>query len=328
MFALFLATTALAGFTIEAPPFADKAEASALSKDARDTGHKGRVVRRFAEGEGWQYIVRWSFDEAAEAHEAQALLSKAIGAPLSVTNDEGVVVPTPQSSAAVETETEDPANSGPAKPYLDEALEVHGPGVALLADAPSMKVVFERTDADGRVIRHTAVRRGTDQYLKIEPVSGDAVASTTVAAGETAWLVSGGKTSTQDLQRTRETLERFTLPALAPMVLELDRVTKEHEELAALYPKGKVTLDGITCEVAGTRDGGTLFAFDSKGIIRRVSIDGQKRSYDFHDYEAIDDVMIPRTIITRIDGKVRDTVKITVIEMEPEILKAWFTPPG
>jgi hypothetical protein len=319
-------TPALASYLIEAPPFSDKGEAASLNRDARATGHKGRVVRRFQEGEGWEYVVRWTFDEAVEAHQASAVLSKAIGAPLQVTDEDGTVVPAPAMDAP-EADPEDAPAVDPGVDRLEDALDVHGPGLQLLADAAAMQVVFERTDAEGRIVRHTAARKGTDQYLRIEGVSGETVDSTTVATGERAWLVTAGKTTDQDLQRTRETLENFTLPAIAPIVLELDRIRKTHEELASLHPKGTVTLDGRTCTVFGTRDGSTLVAFDDKGVIRRASVDGGKRSYDFDAYEAIDDVLIPRTITTRVDGKVRDTVRITSIDLEAKVPDAWFVRP-
>lgn len=319
MFLFALLGPAMASYTVASPPFTEKSDATALTRRARDAGHKGRVVRRFVEGEGWEYVVQWSFDELDEANAAAHLLREQTGQELELTAEDGA--PIESQPAPVEPVAE-------RRDWMGEALEVHGGGAATLADAETVRVVFVRTLEDGRKARHTYVRRGTDQRLAIEPVEGTVKRSVTVAVGESAWLeVDDGRT-VQDLQRTREKLEAFALPSLAPLVLALDRAVQEHPELDELVARGTAKVDGVRCEVAGSRDGATLIAFGPDHLVRRLSVDGGARVYEFSDYREVDGVRIPNTIIRRIGESDVETTEIETVDLDGEVDPAWFEPAG
>ncbi|MCA9568872.1 MAG: hypothetical protein KC656_13580 [Myxococcales bacterium] len=310
---------AFASWVVEAPPTPERAEANALTKAARSTGHKGRVVRRFVDGEGWEYVVRWTFEGAEEANMAAMALQQATGAKLSVTGEDGA--PAQDAAPSPEPEAEQ-------RDWMAEALEAHGAGATVLAEASTVRVVFTRELADGRVAGHELIRRGTDHRLTITGKKGDVKESVTVAAGEKAWLVADGKASDQDLQRTREKLESFAPQSLAPLVLALDRAIKEHPELEEMVAKGTAKVGGVACEVAGSKDGSTLVAFGPNHLIRRLSVDGGKRVYEFSDYKEVGGVMIPHTIVRTVDENQRDTTRIEKVELDVEVDGAGFSPPG
>lgn len=319
LFLYALLGSAFASYTVSAPPLAEKSEANSLNRDARDAGHKGRVVRRFVEGEGWEYVVEWTFEDLAEAEAAVALLTETTGRPLELSGTDG---------APVEVDAPPVVPEVPTRDWMGEALEAHGQGAQILSDAERIQVVFLRELPDGRVARHVYVRRGTDQRLAITAEKGEVVPSVTVAVGERAWLETGGTHSDQDLQRTREKLEGFALQSLAPLVLALDRAVREHPDLEGLVEKGKARVDGVACEVAGSPDGRTLIAFGPDHLVRRLSVDGGERVYEFAEYKRVEDVMIPHAITRRVGENDVDTIHIELVELDGAIDEAWFLAPG
>lgn len=320
MFAIVLASLsfpAWAGFTLESAVTSDKAAANAVNKQAKDLGHRGRVVRRFREGEGWEYLVRWTFEERKAAEDALVVLMP-LGE-LELLGEDGAPAPAPQVDEA--------PPEPPGRDWLGEAASAHGDVVSVLAESDSVRVVFTRQMPDGRKARHTYVRRGTDQAVDIEPVEGDVVASRTVTAGDVAWLEQEGKKSRQDLQRTRETLEKFALPGLAPLVLGLGQARKAHPSLADLREVGTVRLQDVVCTVVETADKSTRLALDPELHVRRLSIENEARVVELGDYREVGDMLLPYAITTHVDGNLRDTVVIESVELGVAIADEGFRAP-
>ncbi len=316
-----LLAPALASYVVEAPPRSSKAEASNYVRAARADGYRGRVSRRFVEGEGWIYVARWTFDELDEARTAARTLGERTGEPFDITGEDGAPVETDATSDGDE-------EARAPRAWMEEALEAHGAGAAVLADADTVVLRYTRELADGRVADHRLIRRGTDLRLEIRPKKGDVKPSVTVAAGDEAWLETDGRVSRQDLQRTREKLEGFALQSLAPLVLALDRAVRQHPELEEIVARGTAKVGGVRCEVAGTPDDRTLIAFGPDHRIRRLSVDGGKRAWVYADYRELRGVMIPYTIVRYVDGTKRDTTHIEEVILDAKVDGALFEPPN
>ena len=85
-----LSNPAVAGFLVEGAPHADKADAGDEAKEVKGAGYKGRVVRRFREGAGWEYVVRVEdIGTSGEAFDAQSAMGQASGRAYVVYDERG-----------------------------------------------------------------------------------------------------------------------------------------------------------------------------------------------------------------------------------------------
>ncbi|MEZ4322394.1 MAG: hypothetical protein R3F61_33280 [Myxococcota bacterium] len=338
-----LVNAAFAGWSVEGPSYTSRADATEYARSAKEAGYKGRVVRRFKDGAGWEFVVRVEdLGDGDEAAEVAGGLATATRSTVVVLDEEGASVKTvepgeaPQPDAKSEGKPEGKgtdAKAGPERamaPWYEAAAEAHGAGLTALSEPERVKFVYTRKLPDGRIARHTYARRGTDLYLSIEPVEGEVVASTTLALGDAAWLTTKGETTSQDLQRSRETIERFSPTGMLPVVLDLEGSVETHPMLATLKKgaEAKVGSDPVvlyapadspTPEVAvGTKD----------SLIRRITLDGGKRVHEYSKYESVDGVQIPRRILTRVDGAEQpDQIVVEAVELDGDLPDAWFVAP-
>lgn len=316
---------AYAGFYVEGPSFESRAMATDFAKTAKEQGHKGRVVRRYQDSVGWEFIVRFDVDAEEEARTLGASLANGLELPAYVFDEKGnriavveagVAAPPPAALEADGTNT------------LDELAERHGAGRTVFSEADRVKFLFKRTMADGKIAQHVYARQGTDLYLAITPVEGSVKPSETVALGEAAWLTVDGKSTPQDLQRSRETIGRFGPESVIPMVLDLQALGEAHPELRDLTAKGTANVGGETCQVFGASDDVALLAIGPDGLVRRAAIGGDKRVLEYSGYIPVGEVLVPKTVRILIDGKLESTVEITEIELNADLDANWFAPRG
>jgi hypothetical protein len=213
---------------------------------------------------------------------------------------------------------------------VDAVMEAHGPGLDALSDAERVKIVYTRKLPDGRIAQHTYARRGTDLYLAIEAKKGDVTSSTTLALGEVAWLTTGDTTAKQDLQRARETIEKFGPTGIVPLVLDFEDAVAAHPLIAALEPAGGGQVEGEKVEIYRHSGGESLevaVGADDR-LVRRVSLNGGKRVHEFSKYDAVSDVQIPMRILSRREGvEGADQVVIEEVELDGTLPDSWFTAP-
>lgn len=334
---LALIMSAWAGFSVEGPAFGTRSEASVYAKAGRAAGHKGRIVRRFREGAGWEFVVR--FEDLANletARKAAADLVTASSSPVTLLDEEGKVVdqtatvPEDQKPEAEDAEAStDPASEEP--PWFEAAAEAHGPGLDALSGADRVKFVYTRKLPDGRIARHTYARRGTDLYLGIEGIEGEVVNTTTLALGDAAWLSTPTESSGQDLQRTRETIQKFGPAGIIPIVLDLEAEVDNHPVLASLKRheepeklRGEMvwlfTPQGAQTPLVG------LGVKDQR--IRQLALDQGNRVHEFSKYTEVDGVWFPQRILSRRDGaQEADQVIVETVELDGDLPEAWFTAP-
>ncbi len=338
--AWILGSAAVAGgWSAESPAYTDRGEANTAAKVTKGTEYRGKVVRRYAEGSGWEFVVRvddlGTEDDAKAA--AQALIDAGTG-PVMVKNPDGDVVTTIAAGAegvpaAAPTEGDGAPQPGPAEEppaWVEAVMEAHGPGLDALSDAERVKIVYTRKLADGRIAQHTYARRGTDLYLSIEAKKGEIAESTTLALGDAAWLTAKGETTKQDLQRSRETIEKFGPTGVIPLVLDFEEAVDAHPLIAALEPAGDGEVQGEKVEIYRHEGGESLeVAVGARDrLVRRVALDAGKRVHEFGKYTTVEDVQIPMRILSRRDGvEGADQVAIDEVELDGELPDSWFQAP-
>ena len=307
-------------YTLEGPTFDNRTDATSFAKEAREFGKKGRVVRRYRDGAGWEFVVRFGDLGEEDARDLSEKLSEAMEVDFTLIDDDG----NPVSVELDEPEhAEEPAVEPEPEPaWMEGIVEAHGPGRTVFSEAERVRMVFTRTLDDGRVARHTYARRGTDLYLAIEADKGEVVSSETIALAEKAWLVVEDDAKDQDLQRARETIGRFGPTHLMPMVLDLQEFSEKHGTFGELTRKGTAKVEGQPCEVYGTPD--VMLAVGEDGLLRRVTVAGDTRVMEFSDYEDLGEVKFPKQIRILENGELRSEVEIEEIELDGELEEAWF----
>lgn len=348
-----MTTMAFAAFTVEGSASSSRAEVNAVAKAVKDVGLKSRVVRRYRDGAGWEFILRLdAFDDRASANEAAKTLARRATGPVVILDDNGRLLDTLQGEAPLKappkpepmpdpiadpkpTSEEAPVAPTPIAPVepgkrLASSMKAHGRAKSELADADRVLLVYTRELSDGRVAKHTYARRGTDLYLEIKAKKGKIEPSTTLALGETAWLVDGEVTSTEDLQRARQTIEKFGPVGTIPVVLSLKRAVQEVPAFGVLKDRGTAKVGDTLCDVSGASlaDDEMLVAFGSSDhLIRRISMGGGATVLEYGDYKSMGRAKIPHRVTTTEDGAVLSTVVIEKIEVDGELPDDWFEAP-
>ncbi|MCB9676487.1 MAG: SPOR domain-containing protein [Alphaproteobacteria bacterium] len=332
----FVLGTAFAGWSVEGPSYTNRSDANDYAKSAKDAGYKGRVIRRFRDGSGWEFVVRVEdLANADEAQQAAESLAAAAQVAAVVLDEEGTVVKRVEASE-IPADKGTPAKGEPegdaptAAPWYEAVSEAHGAGLAVLSEAERVLVVYTRKLPDGRIARHTYVRRGTDLYLRIERVEGEVVESTTLALGDAAWLTTGGSTKPQDLQRSRETIEKFSPTGIMPIILDVEGAVGTHEMLGSLAKTGKGDVGGVAVDLYAPKGAPTPeVAVGAKDhLVRRITLDGGKRVHEFSKYREVEGVQLPERILSIHDGASEpDQIVVEKIELDGEIPDAWLAAP-
>lgn len=87
---MFAPSAFAATYYLEGPPLVEKADATALAASASGQGHEGRVVRRFRQGAGWEYIVLVDgFADEEAARVAAAAIAGSSGRVIGVFESDG-----------------------------------------------------------------------------------------------------------------------------------------------------------------------------------------------------------------------------------------------
>ena len=230
LLALFL-STAFAGasdFYVEGPAVDARREATDMSRAATDLGYQSRVVRRFAQGEGWRFVlVVEGFEEQSAATEAATAVATSVGRPLVVFGQSGgqatrIEEVTPTVDAPAADASEHGAFDGDLGDVLTRAVVAHGGTAHPVRVAESLLFRFRRTLPSGLVALHTVARSAGNLYVQVDIEAGQGQSSRAWIIGDEAWLSVGeGAAESQDVVWSREQLEQF----LPERVLEIGRAS-------------------------------------------------------------------------------------------------------
>lgn len=322
---------------LETPDRADRGEATALQEQALAAGHEARVVRRFADGQGWRFVVRVEdFADLATADAAAVTLADALDVTVGVFETDGTSaarireVAPPDGAPEAVAEVDLPE----ATPILAAAVEAVGLDAAAFEHARSGPVVLEyrRTLPDGRIVEHTWAADDGALYVEVRPVTGAAVASRTLVTDDGAWLsVGGGEWVGQNAEKTRATLERLGPVEVIPVVLALAAAIDTRREFERMVVAGTGHADGVDTDVlrfAGDAVSGALEleVGTSDHLIRRVRF-GDDVLYELSGWRRSGGIALPSRIDRLRDGAAADAVEISRLDLDPELPDAWFQAP-
>lgn len=321
---------------LETADRADKGEATSLSQAASGRGHEARVVRRFVDGAGWRYLVRVEgFDDRAEAEGAARDLAASLAVGVAVFEVDGTVARlVAEVASAAPAREAAPAAPADAAPLLEAAIAAHGvtPGTLAAVRTGPVRLEYRRRLPDGRVLDHVWAARDGALYAEVRPVEGTARASRTLVTADGAWLsVDGGPWTPQNPDKTRATLEQLGPAGVVPVVLALAAAVESRREFERMVPAGSGDADGVATEIlrfAGDAISDPIELEVGRGdhLLRRVRFDGGV-VHELSGYRKGGPPGVPATVSTLRDGKVADTVEITLLDLKPTLPDAWFAAP-
>lgn len=338
-----------ASFYLETPPVTEKAAATELARVAATAGPT-RVVRRFLEGSGWQYVVVVEgFTDQKAAQTAAQGLAKSSGSSVDVFAAEGAEarrVSTEGAAATAPTAREsvpglpptaaplavpDPVEpSVPASPEAAalflRAIERVKPAADHLGSAPAIVFEFRRTVPGGPVVKHTYATRAADRYLDVVIEKGDGTSSRSGLAAGDAWLEQGATVTHEDAGRTREVLGRFAPDVVLATPFGLPALKDRSAEAVST---GSLQVDSVS--TTGVRVAGATFAVDAAGnVLQATWQEGStKIVQEFSDWrDAGGGVVVPHRIRTWREGVLSDDVQILRLDVKPKVDERWFRVPA
>lgn len=340
---------AAGGFYLEGPPATSRGEATSLVKAAEGTGHPARVIRRFKEGQGWEYVmVVEGFDSQESAAEAARALAGATGRGIRVFATEGALarevdaaLPAPAPAPVVdEAEPELSAIDADVPKTLKRAARSLGGskgGAAAIAASPAVLFRFRRTVPDGPTVVHTWARQGDALYLAVEVEKGEGSASRTWWSSAGAVLAVGeGAPVAQDAERTGELLDRLSPARVLAFPLGFAAALETRRELSLLYDAGTEQVDGLTClrfRYDGDQVSGPVeVSLDTDELLpRRVRFGGSGGDvvHEFADYHDVaTGVIVPFVARARRGDAPVDAIEVLELDLSPTLPAEWFTAPA
>lgn len=361
--ALISVSALAASYAVELPPQVDRAVADQLLSGS--AVENGRVLRRYVSGQGWRYVVvvdgLASLDLArqsgarlaatgqaatiyvvdgdsiqiAEVVQQPALVAPALGARLAPTRAEPAVV------APAERPRRGATPEALAADVLNAAVRAHGGhggGLERLSDATSVQFRFVRTVPVGGsslVAEHRYVSQASGLRLEVDVSAGDGQDSVTVIdpAG-TAWVFAGGQTTTRDVRRAREVLERFS-PALVlavPLGLPEDVETAEAWRSLRLDPTRQQPGSLVLTPGSQGKSGLASATFDAEDhTLKRVTwtSDGGELTFIYEDYQRLDrGLVVPFRARVERDGSLVEEVQVLELVLDQPVDPSLFTQPG
>lgn len=359
------ATLLIWGAAARAAPFVVEGEGHPTEEPAaaqlaayRGAG-SARVVRRYSQGAGWQYLL------LVDGLGDQATLAKAEGGfpgPVARVIDVETGRPVPRAADAGPKVATAPAVTDkkarwsreprPKKPPKDKgaaaaregadtllmrAVDAHGGAGAAgrVRDARSLRFRYTRTIVSGdrrMEAEHLWLRSGDDRRLDIKVEEGAGSSSTTVVrgAGE-AWVLANGQVTVRPVDRSGEMVDRFGPSQILafPLGLGADIETAgawrglhvtEAEGKGVVHLRPKDGTTGLT-EV-GLYEDTALVAY-----VVLVQGGGVVR-IEFEDYKSFGDgVVVPkRTRVIR-DGSLREELVVSDLDLSPSLPSTTFDRP-
>jgi hypothetical protein len=222
---------------------------------------------------------------------------------------------------------------------LSRAVRAHGGvtgGLSALQAADAVLFRYRRTLPDGSVVRHSYARRGADVFLDVVIEEGPGASSRSGISGEMAWLSLGDSAAVpQDLERTREVLDRFAPERVLSFALGFAQAVEDRRELQNLTLVGQSDLGGETCHIlryGGDQASGPLaIAVDvDRSTIRRVTFasDAGDLTLEYTDYGTEAGFVAPHRVRTWRGETLVDDVEVLEMSLAPRLQEAWFPTGG
>jgi hypothetical protein len=342
LLALFL-STAVAGasdFYVEGPAVDARREATDMSRAATDLGYQSRVVRRFAQGEGWRFVlVVEGFEEESAATEAATAVATSVGRPLVVFGQNGgqatriqQVAPVADTPVTPSGTTDPGAFDGDLGDILTRAAVAHGGTTHPVRVAQSLLFRFRRTLPSGLVALHTVARAGGNLYVQVDIEAGEGQSSRAWIIDDNAWLSVGeGEPESKDVVWSREQLEQFLPERVLALPLGFGQAVAERREFQDMYADGEARSGSTRCLVL-KYDGDqvsaplALYLEEDTLLTRRVVSGMDAREYDdFRDVST--GAKAPFHLTVSREGETVDEVQVLDLDLDPNMERTWFTSP-
>lgn len=340
LLALFLSTgvAGAADFYVEGPALDARREATEMSRAATDLGYEARVVRRFAQGEGWRFVlVVEGFEEESDATAAASAVATSVGRPLVVFGQSGgQATRIQQVSPVVEVEEPQAADSGAFDGDLGDVLTraavAHGGETHPVRVADKVLFRFRRTLPSGLVALHTVARSDGNLYVQVDIEAGEGQSSRAWVIGDEAWLAVGdGAPESQDAVWSREQLEQFLPERVLALPLGFGQAVAERREFQEMYADGQARSGRTRCLVL-KYDGDqvsaplALYLEEDTLLTRRVVSGSDAREYDdFRDVAT--GAKAPFHLTVSREGETVDEVEVLDLDLDPRMDRSWFASP-
>lgn len=348
----FLAMLLAAEFYLESPPMTTRSEALGVQQLAVDEGLDARVVRRYAHGAGWEYVVVVEGIEDREAAEASAKAMAAKGGrgitvyrregvegvrvggaeQATPTVTEGGLDPTAPAVAAVE----DPTMPAAAE-VLQRAVRAVGGregGIVRVSAAPNLRFAYERKVVhEGQELRASHVLVRSPEGVRLDVVGAEnVVTSTSVVGPGGAWVEVRGMTTDREQERVLEVLEGFGPEELLAYPLEFARLVETEPAYRLLRTTGSETVAGRVCwrlEYTGPEVGGSMVLLVDAETwhVARVGFttDAGHVSYGFVDWREVDTGLVaPFDVSLERDGVQVERLVVSELSLPSELSETLF----
>lgn len=328
-----------AEYYVEGPMLDARRDATTMSRAASDLGYRARVVRRFAQGSGWRFVlVMEGFEGEDEAGDAAAKVAEAVGRELTLFSQEEGEATRLRSYAGeadVESDTEDGSSNTfdeDVGTVLARAAVAHGGDRHPVSTKDAVLFRFRRTLPSGLVAEHTVARRGRDLYVQVDIEAGEGRSSRAWILGDQAWLsVEGGPAEPKDAVWSREQLDRFLPERVIGLPLRFGEVSTTRREFQLLYADGTARsgrIRSLVLKYDGDQVSSSmeLYLEEDNLLTRRFVTGADASNYD--DYRDVaPGAVAPFHILLTREGETVDEVHVLDLDLEPQLDEAWFSAP-
>mgnify|MGYP002632842428 CR=1 FL=1 len=331
-------------FYLESPPLRTRSEALAIQQLAVEEGLDARVVRRYAHGAGWEYVVVVEDLEREAAEQAAESLAAQGGRGITVYRREGAEG---TRVGGVDTESKGPAGLDPTEPALAVELGAELPtastileravralggregGISAVAASDFLRFSYERTltyEGVELVAHHLLLRSPTGLRLEVHGKEGVRDSISVVGPGG-AWVEADGAVVERDAERVAEVLDAFGPEQLLAYPLEFARLVDTEPAYRLLRTQGLEPFEGSDCwrleytgpEVDGTM---TLMVDGSSWQVASVGFttDSGKVRYLFSDYRELDTGLVtPFHVALERNGALVESLTVEELSLPSEL---------
>ncbi len=324
---------ALAGFTLESQPVSARTDALVTQEQAQVLGHTARVVRRYRQGEGWEFVVQVTVDDRPAAEAAAAALEAATGASISIT----------EASGEASTAHAPPVASAPELPEVDAVFErvrrAHGlgEGASRLSDAGAVRFRYQRmvSTPEGELqVRSTWARDADAVLLVIDVLDGPGSSSALVVGTDgRAWVATSTEVAERPAAASRALMDRHGPAELMALGVAMPALLAEAETASSRW---RVVHD----------DGGSSFVLEELGAgggaTTRLRVDLEtwrvsglevvdetgRSSWILSDWREISaSLVLPFELERRIEGDIVERLRVLELSLDPVLEAGLFGVP-
>lgn len=334
---LFVLLGLASAAVVESEPLTTRGAAVDLRDAAAEAGHDARLVREYASGRGWEYVVRIEgFETAEDANTAALALAEISGTSLAVLEGATPVLVEPPA-ASVQPVVEKLPGADLVQAQAVRALGGREGGAAALASAQAVRFEYERTllEPSGTVrAHHVLVRQAGTVRLRID---GEAPVqpSLTQVGGEGAWIWSDAELLERDVDRAQEILSGFEPEALLALPLGFAGLVASDPVWSRLETVGTEVSDGRELVIleAGMEGGrGLRVLVDNQTWLpARVVIrsDAGESKHLFADWRELDTgLVVPFDVRLERDGVPVSQLVVVDLQLSDALPAGTFEPPG